>query len=349
MARMKHAIVLALLLCACGARSALDDLREDTSPDGAVRDSRVPDAPVRDADPPDAPPVDAEMPGCVCTGAALLANDMGSPTAIAVDRSHVYWATAGCDEGSIRRVPKCGGPVEVLASDEPNPRAIAIDDERVYYYDACGSGLLRSVPKAGGPIRDYAITVMDSGRALAVGGEDLYFSDYGLLRIPKTGGAQTTLNATDYVYAIAADARGAFFIGPIGGGPTFGVFGHRPGDPSTTRLATPRSVGNAIAIDEETVSFSGNSGIARMPRSGGEVTLLAPSTTGWRIAVDERFVYWTVGFAGGGGFTVYQVPKSGGESRVIGEGEGAYVSLAVDERCVYTADLYADEIRSFPK
>lgn len=341
---MTRTIGIALLLCACGARSGLEQIHEDRADAAPVRDADARDVFEVDVE------VDADVPDCPCTGAALLSSVSSSPTAIAVDRTHVYYATSGsgCTDGTIERVPKCGGPVEVLAADEPNPRAIALDAERVYYYDSCSSGLLRSVPKAGGPIRDYTISVSDSGRALAVGGDNIYFSDYGLLRMPTAGGTQTVINDADYVYMVAADERGAYWLGPIGGGPTFGVFAYRRGETGSTRLATPSSVGNAIAIDDDTIFFSASSGIARMPREGGAITNVAASSTSWRIAVDARFVYWTVGFAGSGGYTVNKAPKSGGESTVIGSGDGAYVDIAVDENCAYVADLYGNEIRSFP-
>jgi hypothetical protein len=331
-----------LLLCACGTRTGLLIGEED----GAVRDS----APrVRDSGP---SPADGDTPGCVCSGEAVLAGATASPTAIAVDRTHVYWASApgGCGEGTIRRIPKCGGPVEVLADDEPNPRAIALDDDRVYYYDACGSGLLRSVPKDGGPVQTYTISVMDSGRALAVGGDQIYFSDYGLLRIPKTGGMQAVIESDHYVYAVAADARGVFWGGPARASSSYVVYAYHPGDTEPTVLTRPDDLSNHLTIDDDFVYYFARSNIWRVPRGGGEATPVVVSRVGHRMAVDESSVYWTYGFSGSGGYTVYKAPKAGGGEAVeIGSGDGAYVDIAVDERCVYLADLYGDEVRSLPK
>jgi len=346
---MIRAISLALLICACGTRTGLDDFREDGTEDARVRDASR-DTRIRDTRPRDVAPVDVGVPDCPCTGAAVLASDTTAPGSIAIDRDYVYWANAGsdCTNGSVSRVLKCGGPIEVLVSGESTPRRLALDEERVYFYDGCGSGRLQSVPKAGGPTQEYMISVSDSGRAIAVGGDSIYFSDYGLLRIPKAGGTQTVIEDAHFVYAVAADDRGVYWSGPLRASSTFRVFAYHPGDTGATMLATVSSAGNHLTIDDETIYFSANSGIARMPRAGGDVTMLVASTSSWRIAVDDRFVYWTVGFSGSGGYTINKVRKSGGEPTVIGEGDGAYVDLAVDDNCVYVADLYSHEIRSFP-
>ncbi len=339
MRRAEGALFVSILVCACGSRTGV--LSTDDAPaDARVRDARIVDA----------APTDAREPRCVCAGAMLLASSP-TPTAIALDDGYVYWASApgGCAEGTINRVPKCGGPVEEIAAHEPNPRALALDDERVYFYDACGSGRLASAPKDGSMTTIYPIGVEDSGRAMAVGPDQIYFSDYGLLEIPKSGGMQSTIDAADFVYDIETDARAVYWIGPIGGGPRFGVFTHLHGAADFSMLAMPDDVSNDLALDDDTLYFFGRGTIQRMPKAGGPVEAVAGSNHGWKMATDERFLYWTVGFSGGGGYTVNRIDKTGGEVVELGSGEGAYVDIAVDDRCVYVANLYGDEIRSFPK
>ncbi|MCA9671698.1 MAG: hypothetical protein KC503_39135 [Myxococcales bacterium] len=335
----------ALLLCACGSRTGLKRLGATPPDDGAIADLSRRDI-TTDVG------FDTRLPACSCRGAALLSEDEGAPSAIAVDDTHVYWASRGsdCSSGEIRRVRKCGGAVEVIAKGQPSPNAIALDAARVYFYNGCGSGILRSVAKSGGPLRTYPIKVEDSGRALAVGSDDIYFSDYGLLRIAKDGsGAQVAVEPNYYVYAVAADARGAVWMGPGRGASSFyGVLAYRPGDAAPTKLASPTGVGNALAIDADAVYFGASGGIARVARSGGDAVAVAAGPS-WRIAVDDAHVYWTDGFAGGGGYKVYKAPKSGGERSLVASGDGAYVDLAVDDRCVYVANLYGRQIRSFPK
>jgi hypothetical protein len=151
------------------------------------------------------------------------------------------------------------------------------------------------------------------------------------------------------VYAVAADARGVFWGGPARASSSFVVFAHHPGDAEPTVLARPSDLSNHLTIDDDFVYFFGSSNIWRVPRGGGETTFVVSSRTGHRMAVDESFVYWTVGYSGSGGYTVSKAPKSGGEAIEIGSGDGAYVDIAVDDRCVYLADLYGDEVRSLPK
>jgi hypothetical protein len=100
-----------------------------------------------------------------------LAMGLTSPRSVALDRTHVYWVTgpwggetlqrvpigggrmeplgvrgayaialddlyvyaADNANGEIWRVPKAGGPTEVLATGQPNPFDIAVDDVAVYW------------------------------------------------------------------------------------------------------------------------------------------------------------------------------------------------------------------------
>lgn len=345
MKRALGPIALGLLAAHCGSRSGLGTL---PTPDEVTL------PPPQDAGADDSSPdvkVDVVVPvDCFGAGATVLAPGQASPTDIAVDETHVYWTVSGsgCSDGSVRRMPKAGGLIETLASDEPNPRRLVLDQDRVYYYDGCGSGLLRSVPKAGGAIHTYPIAVKESGDALAVTAKDIYFSDYGVLRIPKGGGTQIAVDGQNYVYDLAADDEGAYWIGLVGGGPAYAVRSHHAGQSGATLLATPDSIGNSIALDATSIYFSSSPGIRRMPKLGGTPVVVTSAST-WRLAVDESFVYWTDGFSGSGGFSVNKVPKTGGPTTELVSGEGAYVSLAVDDRCVYWANLYGGEIGRAPK
>ena len=330
---------LLLWLTSCGSRTALEVASgsegSDAGDAGGLEDA-----------PPDAPVVH----DCFGAGETVLAPEEPSPTAIAVDATHVYWATAGadCSEGWIRSVPKAGGPIATLASGEPNPRAIAIDAERVYFYDGCGTGLLRSVPKRGGPVIDHPIVVSGNAEVIAVDSTNIYFNDYGLMRIPKEGGGQVEVDNQDYVYALTADDGGAYWMGPMGGGFTYGLFAYHQGDPGATLLATPDSAGQGIAIDAETIFFATSPGILRMPRAGGAASTVTAAFA-WHVAVDESFVYWTDGVSESGGYSVNKAPKLGGSTTTLATGTGAYLSLAVDDGCVYWANLYGGTISRAPK
>lgn len=63
------------------------------------------------------------------TAPVRLAKDLATPTGIALDATHVYFALRG---GSIARVPMAGGAVETIASELDSPVAVAVDEKRVY-------------------------------------------------------------------------------------------------------------------------------------------------------------------------------------------------------------------------
>ena len=81
--------------------------------------------------------------------ATNLASGLVSPRSLAVDTTHVYFATNtwAVDE-AIRRVPRTGGPVELL-DDTGGAYAIAIDATHVYAADGAGGTIFR-IPKTGG-------------------------------------------------------------------------------------------------------------------------------------------------------------------------------------------------------
>ena len=73
----------------------------------------------------------------------LAAVDMPGP--LATDAVSVYFV--GKADGSIRKVPKGGGPVVILAKRQPAPRAIAVDGARVYFTNAGPDGNVLWVAK----------------------------------------------------------------------------------------------------------------------------------------------------------------------------------------------------------
>ena len=70
----------------------------------------------------------------------VLATSPAMPRAsdIAVDDTHVYWAT-GVASGFVVRVPKVGGAVEIIASQIDVPWGIAVDDDAVYWSTVGGT------------------------------------------------------------------------------------------------------------------------------------------------------------------------------------------------------------------
>ncbi len=69
----------------------------------------------------------------------VLAGDLRSPTAVALDSQSVYVASAG--DGTVRRVDKAGGLIEEVVSGLKEPCGLAADDAAVYVAD-CATGVL---------------------------------------------------------------------------------------------------------------------------------------------------------------------------------------------------------------
>lgn len=236
-----------------------------------------------------------------------------------------------------------------LAADESAPRAVAVDDSRVYFFDGCGADKVRSVAKAGGPIDDLLVGVnlVDDARVLAADAENVYFNDYGLLRVPKAGGAHQVLDSTVFATALVADEAGVFWAGSMSDG--YGIMAYHLGDPSASLLAKVSAVENGIALDESTVYFTSKGDIRRVSRAGGPEYVVVAEANAWKIAVDEMHVYWTEGVVGGS-CSVKKAPKKGdGETTEIASCTGGYLDIAVDAACVYWANLYADNVMRAPK
>jgi len=61
----------------------------------------------------------------------VLASGMPKPVGIAIDATHVYFPCEG--DGSVRRVAKSGGPLQVLATQQINNDELVVDDTWVWW------------------------------------------------------------------------------------------------------------------------------------------------------------------------------------------------------------------------
>ncbi len=143
--------------------------------------------------------------------ARLLASFVEQPTrwsfSIGLDADHVFYG----EKSAVKSVPLAGGTPTSLASG----RSIiaAVNDVNVYFFQWPPTGTaLASVPKSGGdvtflgPSLNYplAYTVHDAAFGNFAQDDDaIYWSDGGVMRVPKSGGPAEV---------VASEATGSFVV-----------------------------------------------------------------------------------------------------------------------------------------
>ncbi len=345
------------LVAACTLLTDLDGLTSPAAADGGT-DGGSPDA----ADAADAAPVCAPGTDFVtdpkncgscghdCLGAGCVASTC-EPFVIAsgiaswhvrVDATHVYLADP--TSGQIKRVPKHGGSVEVLASSQSGLYEFVTDGDWVYFQTASGVARVR---KVGGSVE--VLSSRGNIGFIALDATYVYWSDgvsgplasLQLNRAKKDGSEPTVLATGLYgTEAIAPSGDEVFF----GENLTAGKESIRrvkidgTGDTKLTSIGARR-----LVVDDSRIYFLNfNSNLVRsIPRDGGAITELggrAVVTVG-DIASDESALYWTAAADDGG---VYRIAKTGGAVGVIAEPVRQPGGIDVDDLAVYWT-VYAEK------
>lgn len=142
------------------------------------------------------------------TGRRRLAENLGMPTAIAVDGGYVYWVDSL--RGIVARVPEDGGVVQELARDRVDPRALALEGGELFWIE--GDELL-ALPVAGREeprIVESTIAATD----LAADGVHVYWTaEDGVHRARRTGGDSELVRASTRARHIALDAQRIYWTG----------------------------------------------------------------------------------------------------------------------------------------
>jgi hypothetical protein len=183
--------------------------------------------------------------------------DTINPGRLVVAGDYLYFAcgpTAQYD-GSMRRIPKNGGPVEIIIDNIPGERGYAIDGDYIYYAGVMGGPANDYISRIA--IADGAETVLTSGYEdlldIAVDATHVYFvskapdpSYYvhaAVWKLAKQGGPPTLVGTTHaWLWSIAVDAQHIY-------------------------LAQQATIYNA--------PWAGPTGILRFPLNGGFVEVLA--------------------------------------------------------------------------
>lgn len=110
-------------------------------------------------------------------------------------------------------------------------------------------------------------------------------------------------------------------------------------------LAVGQGVVTDLALDVDTVYFSNDSTISRVPKAGGSVSVLAADLAQpGALAVDDQNVYFTTDTA------VMKVDKKGGQAVVLASQQDPLWDLAIDSDFVYwTTHHDCGEVKRVPK
>ena len=148
-------------------------------------------------------PLDGGPPVNLATG-----GNAGAPYQEVIDSESIYWA----DGNDIVSVPLDGGTVRTIASGLAQPQHVAVDDTAVYWVTYGNSASVQKTALGGGgPIVTLASALSYPGW-LAVDDTNVYVTtDLAIIRIPKNGGALTTLVSNESGFEIAVDATSVYW------------------------------------------------------------------------------------------------------------------------------------------
>lgn len=221
-----------------------------------------------------APPSSPPPPRLASKATVTELADAPKPSfGVAVDTGYVYWAVY--EGGDVLRAPRAGGPSERLASGQDFVNAIAVDEEGDVFWSI--------------------------GHGLAPGGS--------IQRLARGSHAATAFAAAQAdAKSVAVDTTHVYWI--VGGGydgtgatanPSIRRKALRSGAVETvaTGLEGPTRLvldgDDVVFVEEGSPPYSGHGIVAKVPKRGGAVVVLAPlQTNPLGLAVDGGFVYWSV-------------------------------------------------------
>lgn len=251
--------------------------------------------------------------------AARVAENLDHPLGVAVDGEFVYFVTGGFvkAENAVRRVPATGGPVQLLAKfDWLVAGPLAVDADSVYLTSEV-DGLVVRVPKAGGS--PTVLARVPGPTQVALDGTHVYFSTFA--KQPEGGTVQRVPKAGGAPEVLA---RGFAGIG-------------------------------ALALDESDLYFRSNQGMIKLPKGGGQPTVLLARTESQNISgacVDATHVYFNLETATLGKYAVARIAKTGGAPETIGPVANSTAHLALSGSHVYffrAVSMLADALAKVPK
>ncbi len=336
MLRMRRAIML--LLIGCGSSPP-----ETIAPHDAGFDARV----AKDAAVPD--------PGRV----ELLTDASCFPFALALDDNNVYFTCAAT--GSVNRVPKLGGKVEVLASGRPHPHRIAVADGIIAWGDYGNppyflDGAVVTLPVSGGvaptivasKMRRIADIVWDAHELFFLENgtfTDHYFADGELWRA-HDGVVTALAQNLNFPTRVALDATTAFVAIDYGG--TIASCARAGCALSASTFAFGFDQPFGVAVSEGSLFFTEAHGgrVLKTPTKGGAITELEVSRgIPAEIVVDHSQMFWTEELTR----EVNRATTQGGTFDTLSYVDQSPSAIAVDATSVFFADERSGVIVRLPR
>jgi hypothetical protein len=245
--------------------------------------------------------------GGACMGGlcqpVILATEVGEPTAIVVDATHVYWTNA--TSGDVRRVPIVGGAVETVfdgpAGSTLGEGLVRSGADVIFTIDnGAGDGGIFRCPTSGcgggGPQPVVAPLAAPEFVGLLDGGVLLFSEQSNGGRVarctlPCTSGLEVVAPSEGFPQFVASDGTAFYWSTLI---PNGGNLRGRDDLASPPRdLVSGRFVRQVEVHGAEVLYAERGSGLRAIPRDGGLVRKISEQTTDTqRFALDGDDVYF---------------------------------------------------------
>jgi hypothetical protein len=271
--------------------------------------------------------------GCDPSSApAVLVSDQKA-VALVLDATRVYWAN-GPD---LRSVDKRGGPVAILASGQA-ATGLGVDDSDIFWSND-GYGSVWQCPKLGGGNPRNLSFVGSVAAAIALDDTSVYWADSsgdfsgGVWRVPKTGGPSSMVTTTSSPASdVAVDSAFVYWTDVSGKSVSkVALAGGTTTTLGSSGIFTPDHLRVDATFAYWTAVYGSEGMVARVPKNGGDVTVLARGSAPAGLALDADYVYWTDSTEG----ALRKTPIGGGATVTIADNQPLAHAVAVDDSCVY--------------
>jgi hypothetical protein len=300
--------------------------------------------------------------GGACTAGkcepVVVQGGLTNPTTLVFDSTNLYVTSNG--DGTVRRIPKGGGQVDVLARAQKNVHGIALDGQNLYWSNLTfggdgGDGYWGGVWHCELPACSTKTSVVEAEYAgdVQYANGTLYFAennDNKIRKVQPNGTGLTTLAEPNKPLYLAVDSEHVYFTTknttlkrvPIVGGMAQEVgpieYG---GEVGFVRLDAERVYWAYSGYDPPYIGYV--YGQSKSDLSAPKIVYGTANQGSIGVAVDDTNIYWTNGSVTDIGASLQRVgtiltcPKTGcvGEPTVVASSLLAPGALAIDGAAIY--------------